>query len=152
MLYEVITSQATDGYFGVGYGTINKGLAGAGVAYYQGSLINGNPAGAVWLGKKYQLGVELFNPNRKFTVTGDPSQMAGTFGLASGTVKSESKVFFMPTLGANWMLGEQSSLSVSVFGNGGMNTDYPMPVFGDLSSESTGVNLAQLFADRNNFV
>ncbi|RKD92459.1 OmpP1/FadL family transporter [Mangrovibacterium diazotrophicum] len=142
----VVAAQATDGYFGVGYGTINKGLAGAGVAYYQGSLINGNPAGAVWLGKKYQLGIELFNPNRQFTVTGTPTGDP-YFGLMPGTVKSESKVFFMPTLGANWMLGEKSALSVSIFGNGGMNTDYPTAVFYDSESESTGVNLAQLFAD-----
>ncbi len=140
-------SQATDGYFGVGYGTINKGLAGAGVAYYQGSLINGNPAGIAFLGKQYEASLEFFNPNRKFTVTGTPSGTLGSFPLTPGTVKSDSKLFLMPTLGANWVLGEQSSLSVTVFGNGGMNTDYPTDVFYDPTSESTGVNLAQLFGN-----
>ncbi|WP_163715858.1 OmpP1/FadL family transporter [Mangrovibacterium lignilyticum] len=143
----MIGAQATDGYFGVGYGTINKGLAGAGIAYYQGSLINGNPAGAVFLGKKYQGSLNFFNPNRKFTVAGNPSGMDGTFGLMPGTVESDSKLFLMPSLGANWMIGEQSSLSVAIFGNGGMNTDYPSAVFYDPTSETTGVNLAQMFAD-----
>ncbi|WP_372775969.1 OmpP1/FadL family transporter [Mangrovibacterium sp.] len=142
-----MAGQATDGYFGVGYGTINKGLAGAGIAYYQGSLINGNPAGVVFLGKQYQASLELFNPNRQFTVTGNPSGADGSFGLTPGTVESDSKYFLMPTLGANWMLGEQASLSVSVFGNGGMNTDYPTAVFYDPSSESTGVNLGQMFGN-----
>lgn len=143
----VIVTQATDGYFGAGYGTINKGLAGAGVAYYQGSLINGNPAGIAFLGNKYQASLNFFSPNRKFTVSGNPSGMPNTFGLTPGTVKSDSKLFLIPTLGANWTLGDQSSLSVSVFGNGGMNTDYPTAVFYDQNSETTGVNLAQLFAD-----
>lgn len=144
---SAIGVSATDGYFGVGYGTINKGLAGTGVAYYQGSLINGNPAGAVFLGKTYQAGLNFFNPNRKYTVMGNPSGADGSFGLMPGTVKSESKLFLMPSIGANWMLNKTSSISASIFGNGGMNTDYPAQTFWDQSSESTGVNLAQLFAD-----
>lgn len=147
LMLAFLAAKATDGYFSVGYGTINKGLAGAGVAYYQGSLINGNPAGAVFLGKKFQFGVDLFNPNRKFTISGNPSGMDGTFGLMPGTVESESKLFVIPSFGANWMLGEKSSLSVSAFGNGGMNTDYPVAGFYDQSSTSLGVNLAQLFGN-----
>lgn len=140
-------SIATDGYFSVGYGTINKGLAGAGIAYYQGSLINGNPAGAVFLGTKYQFGVDFFNPNRQYTVAGNPSGMQGTFGLTPGTVKSESTLFLVPSVGANWMLGDNSSISASLFGNGGMNTNYPTATFYDQSSENTGVNLGQLFSN-----
>jgi long-chain fatty acid transport protein len=147
LCFAALFSQATDGYFSVGYGTINKGLAGAGVAYYQGSLINGNPAGISFLGKKYEASLELFNPNRKFTVTGNPSGAEGSFPLTPGTVESDSKLFLMPTLGANWLLSERSNLAVTVFGNGGMNTDYPAAVFHDTSSETTGVNLGQLFGN-----
>ncbi|WP_319502741.1 outer membrane protein transport protein [uncultured Draconibacterium sp.] len=144
-----ISSQtfATDGYFSVGYGTVNKGLAGAGIAFYQGSLINGNPAGNVFLGTEYQLGLNFFNPNRQYTVTGAPSGMPGTFGLMPGTVESDSKLFLMPSAGANWMLGENSSISAALFGNGGMNTDYPTQTFGDQSVTTTGVNLAQIFGN-----
>lgn len=139
------TVQATDGYFGVGYGAMNKGLAGAGTAWYKNSLINGNPAGYVFLGKQYNIGVGLFNPNREYTVTGNPSGMDGTFGLTPGNVESDSKVFFSPNLGANWMLNERSSFSATFFGNGGMNTDYPTQTFYDPSSSNTGINLAQMF-------
>jgi len=142
-----VQSFATDGYFSTGYGTINKGLAGAGIAFYQGSLINGNPAGVVFLGSKYQIGVNFFNPNRQFTVAGNPSGMEGTFGLMPGNVESDSKLFLMPSAGANWMLNEKSSLSATLFGNGGMNTDYPAAVFYDPTSETTGINLAQMFVD-----
>lgn len=147
LVASVTVTMATDGYFSVGYGTINKGLAGAGIAYYQGSLINGNPAGAVLLGEKYQFGLNFFNPNRQFTVAGNPSGMEGTFGLTPGTVQSDSKLFLMPSIGANWMVGEKSSLSAAVFGNGGMNTNYPVSGFYDPSSTTLGVNLAQMFAN-----
>lgn len=147
ILFISVQTMATDGYFSTGYGTINKGLAGAGIAFYQGSLINGNPAGASFLGNKYQLGVNFFNPNRQYTVTGMPSGMEGTFGLMPGTVKSDSKLFVIPSIGANWMIGEKSAISASLFGNGGMNTDYPTQTFYDPSSESTGVNLMQMFGN-----
>uniref|UniRef100_UPI003217CAC6 OmpP1/FadL family transporter n=1 Tax=uncultured Draconibacterium sp. TaxID=1573823 RepID=UPI003217CAC6 len=150
-LFISLQSVATDGYFSTGYGTINKGLAGAGIAFYQGSLINGNPAGAAFLGNQYQLGINIFNPNRQYTIAGSGSGMEGTFGLMPGTVESESKLFVIPSAGANWMLNEKSALSAALFGNGGMNTDYPkvngMNTFYDPSAESTGVNLAQLFGN-----
>jgi len=139
------TAQATDGYFGVGYGAQNIGVAGAGVAWYKNSLISGNPAARVLLGDKYQVGVGFFNPNRNYTVTGNPSGMDDTFGLAPGKVESDSKLFLMPSMGANWMINDKSSFSATLFGNGGMNTDYPTKTFGDPSSETTGVDLAQMF-------
>ncbi|MCW3788115.1 OmpP1/FadL family transporter [Plebeiibacterium sediminum] len=151
LLFLSSPTYATDGYFGVGYGAQNKGLAGAGIAWYKNSLLNGNPAGHVLLGKKYQIGVGFFNPNRQYTVTGNPSMKPGTFGLMPGTVESDSKLFLMPSMGANWMINEQSSFSATLFGNGGMNTDYPpsdmggtkMGTFG--APGRTGVNLAQMF-------
>ncbi|HZK96935.1 MAG TPA: outer membrane protein transport protein [Prolixibacteraceae bacterium] len=139
------TTLATDGYFGLGYGALNKGLAGAGTAWYKNSLINGNPAGNVFLGRQYNLGAGLFNPNREYTISGKPSGMQGTMGLTPGTVTSDSKLFAIPNLGANWMLNEKSSLSATLFGNGGMNTNYPAQTFYDQSSKTTGINLAQMF-------
>lgn len=137
--------QATDGYFSLGYGPLSKGVAGAGIAWYRNSLINGNPAGVVFLGKQYQFGIGLFNPNREYTVVGNPSGMPGTFGLTPGNVESDSKLFFMPNLGASWMLNEKSSFSATIFANGGMNTDYPTQTFYDASSGSTGIDMGQLF-------
>ncbi len=138
---------ATDGYFSTGYGTINKSLAGAGIAYYQASLINGNPAGVVHLGKKYHIGVALFNPNRSFLITGEPSGAAGPLSLSSGGLESDSKYFVIPSFGANWMITDNSSFSIALFGNGGMNTDYPINGFFDPTPGETGVDLAQLFSN-----
>ena len=135
---------ATNGYFADGFGVNDQGMAGAGVALPQDSLDAAvNPANMVFLGKRYDLGVAFFNPNRQYTVNGNPSGAPGTFGLAPGTVKSDSKWFVIPSFGANWMLNADSSIGLSIYGNGGMNTDYPTKTFG--GSSPTGVDLMQLF-------
>ena len=78
-------AEATNGYFTHGYGTIAKALAGAGVAMPQDTLAAGtNPAGLAFLGKRYDIGVSVFGPNRSYTVEGNPSGFPGTFGLAPG--------------------------------------------------------------------
>jgi long-chain fatty acid transport protein len=136
---------ATNGYFAHGFGVNDQALAGAGVALPQDTLDAAvNPANMVFTGTRYDLGIGFFNPNREYTVTGNPSGFPGTFGLAPGTVKSDSKWFVIPSIGANWMLDSDSSAGISIFGNGGMNTDYPTKTFGG-DADRTGVDLSQLF-------
>ena len=101
-----------------------------------------NPAGMVFVGTRIDLGLSVFNPNREYSVKGTP---AGGFGLEPGTVESDSRWFLIPSFGANKMLNENNSLGISIFGNGGMNTDYDKRTFGDPSSSLTGVDLMQLF-------
>ena len=140
-----IPAIATDGYFSLGYGTQSKGLAGAGVAMYSTSLIGGNPAANVFLGNKFAVGVGMFNPNREYTVAGDPSGTPGAFGLTPGAVKSDKPLFFIPSIGANWGVGENSAVGFSIYGNGGMNTEYPTSTY--YGADPTGINLSQLFTD-----
>jgi long-chain fatty acid transport protein len=135
--------HATNGYFAHGYGTFYKALAGAGVAFPLNTMApSTNPAAMVMVGKRYDLGIAAFAPDREYTVTGNPSGFPGTFGLAPGTVKSGSGFFAIPAFGANWMVGDRSSVGLALYGNGGMNTDYDFPVFGVAPA---GVNLSQLF-------
>ncbi len=135
---------ATNGYLIHGIGTRAKALAGAGVALPQDALAAGtNPAGMAWLGKRFDAGLGFFNPNRDYTVTGSPSGFPGTFGLIPGTVKSGSDLFFVPNFGGNWELSPHSSFGLSVYGQGGMNTDWPTNTF--FGTSPTGVNLSQLF-------
>lgn len=138
---------ATNGYFGLGYGTLNKGAAGAGIANYHYSLINGNPAGNVLLGKTYMAGLGVFAPFRQYTVSGNPSGIPGTFGLMPGTAESDKNYFVVPYIGANWVFADDNALGIAIFGNGGMNTTYPTQTFFDQSVNETGVDLAQLFAN-----
>lgn len=144
VIFGSSTLFATDGYFSLGYDTKSKGMAGAGVALWQNSFFGvSNPASMVMHGKKYGVSLGLFNPNRSYEIEGAPSMYPGTMGLAQGKVESGSKYFPIPALVANWMSStEKSSFGVSIYGNGGMNTDYKAPTFG---SEPTGVNLIQVF-------
>ncbi len=81
---------ATDGYFRHGYGIKYSALAGSGVAVSLSSLgAISNPAGIVFLDNRYDVNVSYFSPSREYTVTGNPSMMQGTFGLAPGTIESD---------------------------------------------------------------
>ncbi len=135
--------QATDGYFANGYGTNYKAMGGAGVALYLGTQAPAtNPAAMAFLGRRFDIGIEAFNPNRQFSVNGSPSGFPGTFGLAPGTVESGSRYFPIPAMGANWKVGDNATFGLAAYGNGGMNTDYAASVFG---AGPTGVNLSQMF-------
>lgn len=137
-------AQATNGYLIHGVGTISKALAGAGSALPQDALAAGvNPAGMAFVGKRFDAGLGLFSPIRQYTVTGNPSRLPGTFGLTPGTVESGSELFFVPNFGANWEVGNNSTFGLAVYGQGGMNTDYPTGTF--FGSSPTGVDLSQLF-------
>ncbi len=84
----------------------------------------------------------MFNPNRSYAVTGNPSGFPGTFGLMPGTVESDSTIFYIPSLGANFEVGESGAFGIALYGNGGMNTDWPTDTF---YAGPTGVDLSQMF-------
>lgn len=136
------TAAATNGYFAHGYGTANKALGGAGVAFPQSAMQAAtNPAGMVDVGERFDIGIEAFNPMRDYQSRNNP-----LFG--SSAQDSENEWFFIPHIGYNYMLSKTSSVGLTLYGNGGMNTRYSQPVFGAVGSgnDRTGVNLAQLFA------
>jgi len=136
-------AHATNGYFANGYSVESKALAGAGVALPQGSLdASTNPAAMAFVGTRIDLGLSIFNPNREYKVKGNQSG-APYFGLAPGTEKSDSRWFIVPSIGANRQLDDNNSIGISIYGNGGMNTDYDTNTF--YGSSPTGVDLMQLF-------
>jgi long-chain fatty acid transport protein len=110
---------ATDGYFPHGYGMKAKGMGGASTAMavdaYGGA---NNPASMVWAGDRLDVGVDLFSPKRDISRTGSVG------GMLDGSVSSGSNLFFVPEFGYNRMIGWDMSVGVSVYGNGGMNTDF----------------------------
>lgn len=137
---------ATDGYFRHGYGIKYSALAGSGVAVSLSSLgAITNPAVLAFVPTQYNVNLAYFSPMRQYTVEGNPSGMQGTFGLMPGTIESDSKSFVFPTLGASWKINPTMAVGVTIYGNGGMNTNYPTQTFYDPNSPNTGVNLEQLF-------
>jgi long-chain fatty acid transport protein len=137
-------ASATNGYFSHAYSIKNKGMAGAGVAAPLDAMVPAtNPAGLTEVGNRLDLGVVLFSPRRDYTVSGNPSGFEGTFGLTPGNVDSDSEYFFIPNIGFSKQLDDRTAIGIAMYGNGGMNTDYPTNTF--YGSTPTGVDLMQLF-------
>jgi len=110
------SAYATNGYFSHGYGMKAKGMGGAATATHDDAFFGANnPAAAAFAGNRFDLGVDLFSPIREYTRVG---------GADPGSVESDSNYFLIPELGYNRMLNNSLALGVTVYGNGGMNTDY----------------------------
>jgi long-chain fatty acid transport protein len=121
-------AQATDGYFANGYGMKAIGMGGAAVAVAQepfGGAVN--PGAMSFLGNEWQLGLSWFSPRR------DSSRSDSGMAGMDGYVDSGSTNFFIPEFGVNWKYSPDLAFGVTVFGNGGMNTDYPG---GQISNQS----------------
>jgi long-chain fatty acid transport protein len=110
----VTAALATDGYFPHGYGMKAKGMGGASVAMTDNAFAGANnPAIAAWAGDRVEVGVDVFMPERSMDRAG------------LGVTKSDSNTFYVPELGYNKKISEQIGVGITLYGNGGMNTDYP---------------------------
>ncbi len=146
--FMIQTTFATDGYYRHGYGIKYSALSGSGVAVSLSSLgAITNPASITNLNSGFEFNVSYFSPERYYNVTGNPSGYPNTFALMPGKVESEQTAFYFPTLGGNINISDKVAIALSLYGNGGMNTDYPTMTFGDQSSPATGVNIEQMFGN-----
>ena len=118
---------ATNGYFSHGYGMKAKGMGGAATAV-TGDTFGGanNPAAMVWAGDRLDVGLDWFSPKRTASRQGS----AGFGGAYNGSSESGSNNFYIPEFGYNKMFGWDMAFGVTVYGNGGMNTDYNNSVSG----------------------
>jgi long-chain fatty acid transport protein len=108
---------ATDGYFPHGVGMKAKGMGGAAVTSIDNTFAGANnPAAAAFAGNRFEGGVDIFMPDRGMSRTGA--------GSLNAEVTSDSKSFFIPEVGFNRTINDSISVGVTVYGNGGMNTDY----------------------------
>jgi len=112
-------AQATEGYFQYGYGARQGGLAGAGVADSRDAMaLSLNPAGLVHVGRQWQFGASIFMPYRSYTAT-------GTTLITPGKFDSNQNLFAIPNIAYNNPIDADSSWGFALFGNGGMNTNWP---------------------------
>lgn len=161
--------NATNGYFSHGYSTKEKGLAGAGTAFSQDAMAAAtNPAGMAFVGERMDVGMALFSPSpRGFTLTGTPVQSPPSLppgpntsvnAAPNTTYESDNDLFLIPHFAYNWQLNSDSTVGVSVYGNGGMDTEYPASAtpggFGTFGGNgvtsppptgNAGISMAQLF-------
>ncbi len=134
---------ATNGYFSHGYGMTAKGMAGAATAMTKDAFGGANnPATMVWVGNRYDVGADAFSPIREASTTGETAAGTGT----NKTQDSDNELFGVPEFGYNKMLNDRMSLGVTVYGNGGMNTDYAFTGSMNqlMGSTALGVDLQQL--------
>ncbi len=134
------TAYATNGMAPIGVGQIHKAMGGAAAANPQNTMSLGtNPAAASFIDDGFDVGSEIFVPNRK-----------ADFGAALGGVydANNKKAFLVPEGGYKKTLANGLSFGVAVYGNGGMNTDYkpgfPNPNAPPGTTEA-GINFAQVF-------
>ena len=115
-------AMATNGYFSHGYGMKAKGMGGASVAMTDNAFAGANnPAIAAWAGNRLDLGLDLFMPSREMSRTGSAGVGAGAINTS---VSSDSGLFYVPEFGYNKTVSDKIGVGVTVYGNGGMNTDY----------------------------
>jgi long-chain fatty acid transport protein len=123
-------AMATNGYFSHGYGMKAKGMGGAAVATTDSAFAGANnPAAAAWAGNRMELGVDLFAPSRS---------MERTNGYMNASVSSDSNLFLVPEFGYNRAISDKMGVGITVYGNGGMNTDY---VGGQINCGSGAANV-----------
>jgi len=112
--------QATDGYFSHGYGMQAKGMGGAATAVAESAFgAASNPATMAFAGNRWEVGLDLFSPWRTSTREG------GAAYRLEGSADSDSNYFAIPELAYNRVVSPTMTLGFTVYGNGGMNTDYP---------------------------
>jgi long-chain fatty acid transport protein len=125
---------ATNGYFSHGYGMKAKGMAGAATASSDDAFGGANnPASMAFAGNRLDLGADLFSPIREASRVG---------GGLNGTTESDSKYFLVPEFGYSRSINNNVAVGVTVYGNGGMNTNYPVNLLG--GTGKLGVDLMQL--------
>lgn len=116
---------ATDGYYSHGNGIKAKAMGGAATATADDAFGGANnPASMVFAGSRFDTGIDFFNPERSASRSGSAGAMGPGDPGRDANVTSDSRFFAIPELGYNKMLRDDLSVGVSVYGNGGMNTNY----------------------------
>lgn len=115
-------AMATNGYFSHGYGMKAKGMGGASTAMAEDAFGGAtNPAKMVFVGSRFDLGADVFSPRR----SAERTDGTGPGASLNGSATSGSNYFIIPEFGYNRMINPNMSLGLTVYGNGGMNTNYP---------------------------
>ncbi len=132
-------AMATNGYFSDGYGIKSEATGGASYSLPQDALtIASNPAGLTAIGDDFDIGADLFRPDRGATLV-----QGGSSAAFNGDDRSN---FLIPSLGLSHHLGPDLVVGVAIFGNGGLNTSYAVNPFGRFGATGeAGVNLSQAF-------
>ncbi len=116
----------TNGYFPHGVGTKNKAMAGAGMAMPEDAIsIVNNPAVAVFLGNRMDVGISVFQPRRSYRsfFAGSEGQN-GTFTIGPSDIDNDKDLFFTPELARTRQLSNDSAFAWAFYMQSGMTTSF----------------------------
>lgn len=126
---------AINGYFLLGYGAKQLGLAGAGVALPQDRVVGAlNPAGMALLAPGFDVGIGVMHPLR-----GAEIDCRG-IGACDREVADSSRreIFAVPTMGYSRRLANGATLGVTLYANGGLNSTYDRALYDEAVGRITG--------------
>lgn len=116
---------AVNGAFDFGFSEITRGMAGAGSALPQDTLIAAiNPAGMVDVGKRLDLGAAFYFPTMSYNASSFNPSSVSVLGVAPGQHDSTVNIFVLPDFGVNFPLNDKSAVGVSLYSLGGYGTQY----------------------------
>ena len=113
-----LSANAGGGYFDLGYGHMSKQMASANTAVIGDAFAGAsNPAKLVAAGDRTDFGFEFFLPSRrvKRSGSGTPYDMEST---------SRNSLFMIPELAFSRQLNDGLAVGLTIYANGGLNTEY----------------------------
>ncbi|MDD5392079.1 MAG: outer membrane protein transport protein [Thiothrix sp.] len=135
---------ATNGLAPTGLGMEHRAMGGAAAGYAANTTsMATNPASASFINDGYDLGLEVFSPNRKVKYKSTGITYSG----------NGEDMFLVPEGGYKKQINDKVAAGVVVYGNGGMNSTYDTalpyrhPQAGEIGfgTSNTNIDLKQLF-------
>lgn len=112
-------ASAGGGYFLEGYGPFSQQMAGTSTAVGFDTFAGAsNPAKLVEVGSRLDAGMQLFMPYRHIDRKG------ATQPIYDIAATSRHGIFYLPDGGFSWRGNDRLALGVTIYGNGGLDTDY----------------------------
>lgn len=109
-----------------GYGTKNKAMGGAGIAFPRdaAAVIN-NPATAMAVAGKMQAGLSVYHPRQNyFSTESENNGENGTFTIGPNDITGDRKYLLQPYFAQSVPINDISAVAVSLYTRAGMNTLY----------------------------
>lgn len=128
-LYVAIAfpAYATNGMRMIGFGAVQNSMGGASVgATLDGASMVSNPAGLTELGRRLDLGGELFKPSVSYNATGIAPPFVANNGATLDSGRGPSPI---PALSVVAPITDRLSAGIGIFGTSGMGVDYPVNLF-----------------------
>lgn len=118
-----VISNATNGYFLIGFGAKSRAMGGTGVANNTGGMAAAyNPATMIDSETRFDIGAELFIPPRSVT------HQSGVLGYTDE--ESTHNLFLIPSMGGTYQWNDKMALGFAFIG-AGLKTEYNQSVNSD---------------------